>query len=67
MDECISIGDFALAVHEAAVKYPGAVVASVGTGRKDDHWYHVIILGGDRREIRVEIPAYKEGGKRNDT
>lgn len=67
MNECISIGDFALAVHEAAVKYPGAVVTSMGTGKKDDCWYHAILLRGDSREIRVEIPAYKEGGKRNDT
>lgn len=61
MDERISIGDFALAVHEAAVKNPGAVVTSVGTGKKDGYWYHAILLREDRREIRVEIPAYKEG------
>ena len=68
MDDRITIGDFALMVQEAATKYPGARVASVGTGRSGDHWYYGLFLVTGGQEVRVEIPAYK--GKeivRNDT
>lgn len=59
MDDRITIGDFALMAQEAAVKYPGARVVSVGTGRKGDLWYYGLFLKADGQEIRVEIPAYR--------
>lgn len=68
MDYRITIGDFALAVEEAAMKYPGAKVASVGTGSKGGIWHYGLFLMAENGEVRVEIPAYKtEGGKENDT
>lgn len=68
MDERITIGDFALKVQEAAAKFPGARVASVGTGRKGDLWYYGLLLVADGQEVRIEIPAYRgEGSARDDT
>ena len=59
MDDRITVGDFALMAQEAAAKYPGARVASVGVGRKGDYWYYGLFLVADGQEIRFEIPAYK--------
>ena len=68
MDDRITIGDFALMAQEAAAKYPGAKVASVGTGRKGDLWYYGLFLVTGGQEVRIEIPAYREKEvKRNDT
>lgn len=56
----ISLSEFVQCVEFAEKKYPNAKLMSVGHGCSDNSWYYALFLDVDGKEIRYEIPMYKE-------
>ena len=56
----IKIDELALKVQEAATKFPGSEVLSIGIGSRHDCWVYCIFLDVDGKEIRYEIPMQNE-------
>lgn len=56
----ISLSEFAQLVELAEKKYPNAKLVSVGHGSSCHTWYYALFLEVDGKEIRYEIPMYKE-------
>lgn len=56
----VSLSEFVQFVEFAEKKYPNAKLISVGHGYSGDEWYYSLLLDVDGKEIRYEIPMYKE-------
>jgi len=56
----ISIERYAQKVQEAAKKYPGAKITSVGFGAVDRQWVYFLFMKKGEVEIKVTIPAEEE-------